>query len=314
MVIPRSKQSAARHLSTKMSTRSSASGSVNKPGSSPFAPPSLYGSSSPQALPLLENGGYGDAVDCGEPDPTPSPPPPPPPGPSRKSPMPAPMMGIPTTADTLIMDDTTPTPAELRSPAIRSDFCVSAGKSPIRQRAVSIPRIPSLLPPTAAPLRYALMIDTITDPIMGVSIPKNIFTGFPKSDVVRSVNTPAPTPKTTISLMLKDASGGAVLWACRGGGGTGASASGVGTCAVRWTGLPQLGQNRSSGLNSCPQLPQYLCGTPAILPSLFRLLSHVVGHPLNAHRLASMLPLYLISIRESEYHANCLFLEFLCQK
>src|SRR5829696_1938142 len=108
MVIPRSKQRAARHLSTRMSTRSSASGSVNKPGSSSFAPPSLYGSSSPQALPLLEYGGYGDAVDCGDPDPTPSPPPPPPPGPPRKSPKPAPMMGIPTTADTLIMDIPTP--------------------------------------------------------------------------------------------------------------------------------------------------------------------------------------------------------------
>src|SRR5215208_8137054 len=211
----------------------------------------------------------------------------------------------PTTADTLIMDDTTPTLAELRSPANRSDFCVSPGKSPIRQRAVSIPRIPSLLPPTAAPLRYALMIDTITDPIMGESIATNSFPGVGSSDVVRSVNTPAPTPKTIISLMLKDASGGAVLWACKGGGRTGASASGVGTCAVRWTGLPQLGQNRFSGLNSCPQLPQYLCGTSAIRPCLFRLLSHVVGHPQAAHRLASMLLLYLISIRESEYHANC---------
>ena len=37
--------------------------SVNKPGDSPFTPPRLYGSSSPQALPLLENGGYGDAFD-----------------------------------------------------------------------------------------------------------------------------------------------------------------------------------------------------------------------------------------------------------
>jgi hypothetical protein len=222
------------------------------------------------------------------------------------------LAGMPTTADTLIVDDTNTTPAELRSPANRSEFRVSAGKAPIRQRAVSIPRIPSLLPPTAAPLRYTLMIDAITDPIMGVSIAKNIFPGkFTHPDVVRSVNTPAPTPKTTISLMLKDAcGGGAVLWACRGGGGTGASASGVGTCAVRSTGLPQLGQNRSSGLNSCPQLPQYLCGTSAILPCLFRLLSHVVGHPLNAHRLASMLLLHLTSIRESEYHANCLFLEF----
>src|SRR5215218_1412054 len=126
------------------------------------------------------------------------------------------LAGMPTTADTLIVDDTNTTPAELRSPANRSDFCVTAGKSPIRQRAVSIPRIPSLLPPTAAPLRYALMIDTITDPIMGESIATNSFPGkFPHRDVVRSVNTPAPTPKTIISLMLKDASGGAVLWLVR---------------------------------------------------------------------------------------------------
>ncbi len=222
----------------------------------------------------------------------------------------------PPTADTLIVDDTNTTPAELRSPANRSEFRVSAGKAPIRQRAVSIPRIPSLLPPTAAPLRYTLMIDAITDPIMGASIATNSFPSkFSNSVVVRSVNTPAPTPKTTISLMLKDAcGGGAVPWACRGGGGTGASASGVGTCAVRWTGLPQDGQNRSSGLNSCPQLPQYLSGASAILPSLFRLPGHVVGHPLAAHRLASMLLLYLISIGESEYHSNELFLEFLCQE
>jgi hypothetical protein len=204
----------------------------------------------------------------------------------------------------------------LCSPANRSDFCVSPGKAPNRQRAVSIPRIPRLLPLTAAPLRYALMIDAITDPIMGVSIAKNSCpVRFAHCDVVKSVNTPAPTPKNTISLMLKDAcGGGAVLWACWGGGGTGASASGVGTCAVRWTGLPQVGQNRSSGLNSCPQLPQNLSGTSAILPCLFRLLGHVVGHPLDAHRLASMLLLHLISIRESEYHANCLFSGFLCQE
>ena len=222
----------------------------------------------------------------------------------------------PATVDTLIMDDTIATPAELRSPANRSDFCVSAGKSPNRQRAVSIPRIPSLLPPTAAPLRYALMIDLITATIIGASIAKNIFPGkFSHCDVVRSVNTPAPTPKPTVSLMLKGAcGGGAVLWACWGGGGTGASASGVGTCAVRWTGLPQFGQNRSSGLNSCPQLPQYLSGASAILPCLFRLLGHLVGHPLDAHRLASMLLLYLTSIRKSEYHANCLFLGFCVKK
>src|SRR5829696_6784691 len=211
--------------------------------------------------------------------------------------MPALMPWKPTTADTLLIDDTNPTPTELRSPAHRSEFCVSAGKAPNRQRAVSIPRIPSLLPPTAAPLRYTLMIDASTDPIMGASVATNSFPGkFSNSVVVRSANTPAPTPKTTISLMLKDAcGGGAVPWACWGGGGTGASAPGVGTCAVLWTGLPQDGQNRSSGLNSCPQLPQYLSGTSAILPCLFRLLDHFVGHPLAAHRLASMLLLYLIS-------------------
>src|SRR5215213_8317885 len=35
---------------------------VNKSGNSPFMPSSLRGSSSPQAPPPLENGGYGDAV------------------------------------------------------------------------------------------------------------------------------------------------------------------------------------------------------------------------------------------------------------
>jgi hypothetical protein len=50
------------------------------------------------------------------------------------------------------------------------------------------------------------MIDKITVPIMGVSTAKNSFPGkFSHCDVVRSVNTPAPTPKTTISLMLKGA-------------------------------------------------------------------------------------------------------------
>jgi hypothetical protein len=290
-----------------MSTRSSASRSVNKPGNSPFTPPSLYGASSPQALPLLENGGCGDAVvsavdgaGVGSPPGLPGmgdthvvPSLPSPPGLLFCCWMPT----TPPTADTLIVDDTNTTPAELRSPANRSEFRVSAGKAPNRQRAVSIPRIPSLLPPTAAPLRYTLMIDAITDPIMGASIATNSFPSkFSNPVVVRSVNTPAPTPKTTISLMLKDAcGGGAVPWACRGGDGTGASASGVGTCAVRWTGLPQDGQNRSPGVNSCPQLPQYLSGASAILPCLFRLLGHVVGHPLAAHRLASMLPLYLIS-------------------
>jgi hypothetical protein len=85
----------------------------------------------------------------------------------------------PKTVDTLIMDDTNPTPAKRRR-VNRIDFFVSLGKAPYRQRAVSIPRIPSLLPPTAVPLRYALMIDKITVPIMGVSTAKSSFPGkFP---------------------------------------------------------------------------------------------------------------------------------------
>jgi hypothetical protein len=86
----------------------------------------------------------------------------------------------PKTVDTLIMDDTNPTPAKRRRIDYRIDFFVSLGKAPNRQRAVSIPRIPSLLPPTAAPPRYALMIDKITVPIMGVSTAKSSFPGkFP---------------------------------------------------------------------------------------------------------------------------------------
>src|SRR5215208_845861 len=47
---------------------------------------------------------------------------------------------------------------------------------------------------------------------------------------------------------------------CVGGGWT--LASGVGACASRVVGFPQLGQKLSPGLNSCPQLVQYLrCGT-----------------------------------------------------
>src|SRR5215218_5938954 len=51
---------------------------------------------------------------------------------------------------------------------------------------------------------------------------------------------------------------------CRGGGGTGTSASGVGTCAVSWIGFPQFGQKLLSSLNSCPQCLQYLF---AMIPS-----------------------------------------------
>jgi hypothetical protein len=107
--------------------------------------------------------------------------------------------------DTLIMDNTTATRAEPRRVANRIDFFVSHGKAPNRQRAVNIPRIPSLRPPTVAPLRYALMIDLITATIMGVSIAKNSFPvsfSAPNHGDVRSVNTPAPTPNATISLML----------------------------------------------------------------------------------------------------------------
>jgi hypothetical protein len=154
---------------------------VNKSGNLPFMPSRLRGSSSPQAPPPLENGGYGEAVDGavgeavdgavgeavdgavgeagngsgdgvgdgvvdgavdgavgeagnragnGSGD-----------GSGDGSVL---MMAwMPTTVDTLIMDDTAATPAELRSPANRSEFRVSAGKAPNRQRAVSIPRIPS---------------------------------------------------------------------------------------------------------------------------------------------------------------------------
>jgi hypothetical protein len=71
-------------------------------------------------------------------------------------------------------------------------------------------------------------------------------------------------------------------------------------------GLPDLTPVRNCR-NTSPALPPYF-------PVSFRLLGHVVGHPLDAHRLASMLLLYLISVKESEYHAACLFLAFLCQE
>ena len=169
------------------------------------------------------------------------------------------MAWMPKTVDTLNTDDTNPTTTERRRTADRIDIFVSLGKSPNRQRAVSVPRTASLLPPTAAPLRYALMIDETTAPIMGVSTAKNTVPGSSTQRDVRHANTPPPAPNTAISLMLNgacpggssgcrsprvlDAPGwcgkGAVLWACWGEG-AGTSASGVGTCAVRWTGLPQF--------------------------------------------------------------------------
>jgi hypothetical protein len=113
------------------------------------------------------------------------------------------------------------------------------------------------------------MLDETTAPIMGVSTAKTSVPGSSTQRDVRSANTPPPTPKTTISLMLNDACPEG--WACRGGG-TGTSASGDGTCAARWTGLPQFEQYRSSGRSSCPQLLQYLSeylsGTFAALPYL----------------------------------------------
>jgi hypothetical protein len=115
------------------------------------------------------------------------------------------MAWMPTTVDTLIMDNTTATRAVPRRVANRIDFFVSHGKAPNRQRAVNIPRIPSLRPSNPVPLRYALMIDLITATIMGASIAKNSFPGSfsaPTHDDVRSVNTPAPTPNVNISLML----------------------------------------------------------------------------------------------------------------
>src|SRR5215203_4322939 len=143
---------------------------VNKSGNSPFMPSSLRGSSSPQAPPPLENGGYGeavgdavgeavdvavgDAVDvvgggagvvagggagvvAG----------------GGAGLMLALMAWMPTTVDTLIMDNTTAARAVPRRVANRIDFFVSHGKAPNRQRAVNIPRIPSLRPSNPAPLR-----------------------------------------------------------------------------------------------------------------------------------------------------------------
>src|SRR5829696_4100511 len=123
---------------------------VNKSGNSPFMPSSLRGSSSPQAPPPLENGGYGEAVDGavgeavdgavgGAVD-----------GAVGEAGDVAGLMMVwmPTTVDTLIMDNTTATRAVPRRVANRIDFFVSHGKAPNRQRAVNIPRIPSLRPST----------------------------------------------------------------------------------------------------------------------------------------------------------------------
>src|SRR5215203_2890218 len=184
---------------------------VNKSGNSPFMPSSLRGSSSPQAPPPLENGGYGEAVDGavgeavdgavggagdGAVDGA---------GDGASDVAVLMMVWMPTTVDTLIMDNTTATRAVPRRVANRIDFFVSHGKAPNRQRAVNIPRIPSLRPSNPVPLRYALMIDLITATIMGVSIAKNSFPRrfpTPNHGDVRSVNTPAPTPNVNISLML----------------------------------------------------------------------------------------------------------------
>src|SRR5215203_4230459 len=129
-------------------------------------PSSLRGSSSPQAPPPLENGGYGeavgDAVDVAV-------------GDAvdvvgdvvgggagvvagvvaggGAGLMLALMAWMPTTVDTLIMDNTTAARAVPRRVANRIDFFVSHGKAPNRQRAVNIPRIPSLRPSNPAPLR-----------------------------------------------------------------------------------------------------------------------------------------------------------------
>jgi hypothetical protein len=108
-----------------------------------------------------------------------------------------------------------PTTAERRSTADRTDNFVSLGIALNRQRAVRSPRAASLLLPTAAPLRYALMLDETTAPIMGVSTAKTSVPGSSTQRDVRSANTPPPTPKTTISLMLNGACPEG--WACRGG-------------------------------------------------------------------------------------------------
>src|SRR5215203_1456267 len=138
-------------------------------------PSSLRGSSSPQAPPPLENGGYGEAVDGavgeavdgavggavdgavgeagdvvgdgavnGAGDGA---------GDGASDVAVLMMVWMPTTVDTLIMDNTTATRAVPRRVANRIDFFVSHGKAPNRQRAVNIPRIPSLRPSTPAPLR-----------------------------------------------------------------------------------------------------------------------------------------------------------------
>jgi hypothetical protein len=63
------------------------------------------------------------------------------------------MAWMPTTVDTLIMDNTTAARAVPRRVANRIHFFVSHGKAPNRQRAVNIPRIPSLRPSNPVPLR-----------------------------------------------------------------------------------------------------------------------------------------------------------------
>jgi hypothetical protein len=116
----------------------------------------------------------------------------------------SPRAWMPKTVDTLITDDTNPTTAERRT-ADRIDILVSLGKSPNRQSAVSIPRTASLLPSTAARLRYPLMIDETIAPIMGASTAKNSVPGKSTQRDVRIANTPPPTPNTAISVMLNGA-------------------------------------------------------------------------------------------------------------
>src|SRR5215207_4853884 len=140
MVISRLKQRAARYLSTRFG----ASRSFNKPGNSPFTPPGLRGSSSLQAPPLLENGSYGAAVAGAVADAVAVGSPPAACGAPELVSLVSMIAWPPLTVVTLIMDDTTTRRAELRRAADRIDFFVSLGKAPNRQRAVSIPRIPSL--------------------------------------------------------------------------------------------------------------------------------------------------------------------------
>lgn len=77
-------------------------------------------------------------------------------------------------------------------------------------------------------------------------------------------------------------------WSC--GGGTETSASGVGKMALSCTRRPQPEQNRLSGPNSCPQLPQYLSATVTPSPSSCPAsMLHEVTEPLAS------IPLYVVT-------------------